>query len=1292
MYSMHDAVIGAIDYTLSQVKDDTILSKQESLINEAEGPFLDYWGSWFGINRQDGWSDDTYREHIKTHVTHPRSTIEGIRQAIVNYFDLNMSDVYIYEPFRDIFRWNRGKWNSSYKFHSTYYNTAVIDVQLGVTVPSSIQDLLNWFRMAGVLWVVSYNGSAHNPDAPIFDFSSDDKLLFINDLYLLYGYSVYNAFSVSPGIYSSNPEPFSEFIWNKSAWNSGDKWLGQESAVSPYVEVSQSALDYIPSNLYSGDNQLFFGTILEDTDYNALLANDNKYVPFSSTYKDEDDNKLLDSSTLKGFTAPLAVKEDFGNYNMYHITSGVTISSNQMPSLTPGEYYIGCYAKMSSTASVKVRYSKDSEPVLLSSSYNGKYAWNTVKFTVDDSFKMPDEGIQFIINGPFKDSDNYIGLFYLGQGQQYTDTSLSDNFVYTSFNLAGFYNRYIGELATNEYGKEINSAYDKKILGYAFKQLSTSTGSSGRTTVQLYNWKINLWVTIGTLDGTFYSYSMNDISPYVNDNGYVYSRLDLTDSVDTLLNLNWTGLNISNKTVGYGVNLYSDNGPYGAYIDITTAGYLRLLYGYSVYNKDEIVPGTSISAIPEYTVLSWNDNSWNDGSSWEGTYNSGLPFIESSLSSLDYTPRGYSGSYKLFMGMPTAQEDLYKIGNQMGTISYSNLTKESTDNLLYTPFSLLEGSNKYPGVLVSNDSSDVLEIKLEPSSAMNQGKYNIGIYACLPTGSSVSVQYADDRDKVLISSQYNGEYQWNYVTVPYTSADTSSGITYYVSLPKGTSGYVQYVSLNANTSKMTSGGITNYVYQTYDLVSYYLNKYKDIPNVSYDSLFSSLYNSSMIGLKYTSLSGNYAFEVYNFTSNHWDSISSLSGTSFSWRLNNYHDYLSKYGVLYTRLHATGDSSITLSWLSLSLTNEVEGYGTNLYADNSNYGLDVVTELAKYLISQFGLNNYTRTEITQGVSEQETPFVWNEGAWNSSNSYSGKYPYGNQYYSMTESNTDFNPVGYKGLIPVGSPLDTSSLGTSSIKVSSKYKDNSNNHLSEVLPSVIDDKEVIKVPISTTLVSGDYYFGLYSNLPDNSKVSVQYASDVDSQVVIPLASSGYSWQTIKITVDASKQLLDTFNVSYSIPGGSQGTAGYYYLGSINQRYSNNSDTNKTVYNYGIINVIQSYLDQGNALESSNYQKELSDKVNDSHLIVFSNASSSKFQVYNQVSTDWVTVSDLSKGYTDIDLGNLNLYLNPDGVLYYRVMVLDDLEVNNMYLIIDTQGTSIGTNLYSTNYNLGLSVTTE
>ena len=941
MYATHDAIIGAIDYTLSKVKDDTILSKQESLLNEAEGPFLDYWGSWFGLNRQDGWSDDTYREHIKSHVTHPRSTVEGIRQAIVNYFALNMSDVYIYEPFRDIFRWNRGRFNSSYKLHSTYYNTAVIDIQLGVTVPSSIQDLLNWFRMAGVLWVVSYNGSANNPNAPIFDFSSEDTLSFINDLYLLFGYSVYDSFSITPGIYSSIPDTFSEFIWNKSAWNSGDKWLGQESGVTPYVEVSQSALDYTPSSLYSGDSQLFFGNDLDNTDYTSLLAKDSKYVPFSSSYQDSKDNLFTGSSSLNSFTATLTSTETFGNYKMYNVNNSVTIYSNQTPTLTSGDYYIGCYARLSGTASVQVKYSQNDDPVLLSSSYNGNYEWHTIKVTVDDNFQYPSGGIQFIVNGPFTDTDNYIGLFYLGTTGQYTDNSLTDNYVYNTFNVLGFYNKYVGTLSSSDIGAEINSLYSKKLLGYAFNQLTTSTSAAGEVNLQVYNWKIGIWVTVGTFEGSFYSYSINDISPYIDSNGYFYSRINLSNVVDTLVKLNWVGLSLSSKVQGYGINLYSDNSLYGAYTDITVAGYLRLLYGYSIYSKDEIIPGETIDAIPEYSVLSWNSGAWNDGSSWEGSYNSGLPFVESSISSIDYTPLNYLGDYKLFMGTSTSQTDLAKLGSQSGSITYTTGT-EDTSNLLYAPYSAMEGANKYPGIVIDSNNKDTLEVVLAPSSNLVAGTYNIGIYACLPTGSSVSVKYADTKDSVVISSEYQGKYQWNYVQVPYTSSDTTSSIIFDFSLPKGGTGYLSYVSCNSESTRLLSGGTTDYIYQSYDLANYFLSKYENTTNSGYADLFSSWYNDSMLGMTYNSLSGNYAFEVYNFSTNHWDSISTLSGTSFSWRLSNYQAYLSSQGVLYTRLHATETSSITFSWLSLSLANKIDGYGTNLYMDNTKYGVSVTT--------------------------------------------------------------------------------------------------------------------------------------------------------------------------------------------------------------------------------------------------------------------------------------------------------------------------------------------------------------
>lgn len=932
MYSMHDAIIGAIDYTLSQVKDDTIMSKQESLLNEAEGPFLDYWGSWFGLNRKDGWSDDTYRAAIKSHVTHPRSTVEGIRQAIINYFDLNMSDVYIYEPFRDIFRWNRGKWNSSYKFHSTYYDTAVIDVQLGKNVPSSIQDLLNWFRMAGVLWVVSYNGSAHDTNAPIFDFTSEDDLLFINELQFLYGYDIYDSFSLTPGIYSEPSASISEFIWNKSAWNSGDSWLGQESKVTPYVEISQSSLDYTPSTLYSGDTQLFFGSTLEDTDYTALLANDNKYVPFSSSYEDEDSNKFLDSASLKYFSAPLTAKEDFGNYKMYHVTSGVTISSSTLDTLPKGDYYIGCYAKLSSTASVKIKYSKNKEPVLLSSSYNGKYAWNTIKITIDDNFQIPDEGIQFIVSGPFKDEDNYIGLFYLGSNEQYTDNDLSGNYVYSTFNLVGFYNRYIGELSGSDYGTEINSLYSNKLISYAFSQISTSTDASGYFNVQLYNWKLKLWVTVGTLEDTFYSYSMNDISPYVNTNGYVYSRLNLTNSVNKVLKLNWVGLNVSKRTEGYGVKLYSDNSNYGADIDITLVGYLRLLYGYNLFNKDSIIPGDTIEDATEAQTLSWNNSAWSDGSVWLGQSNSGLPYIESSQSGTDYAPDNYLGAYKLFFGTPTSLEDMHKLGSKEESITYSENDAESTTNLLYN-----QGE-----VSVSNGSS----ISVPISGSTSTGTYNIGCYANLPTNSSVSVSYSKGRDPVLLSSEYHGNYQWHYISVPFNSSDVipSEGVTFTVNMPNGTSGTIKYFMMDGSNTHYLTTLPNKYVYQTYDLANYYLNKYGTTTINSYADLFSSLYNGTLLGMNY-SLTGNGTFEVYNFGTKSWDSINSLSGTTFSWRLANYTSYLSNNGVVYTRIVLDTNSSISLSQLSLDLINASDGYGINLSSDNTDYGVDLITELA-----------------------------------------------------------------------------------------------------------------------------------------------------------------------------------------------------------------------------------------------------------------------------------------------------------------------------------------------------------
>ena len=1339
MYSMHDAIIGAIDYTLSQVKDDTIMSKQESLLNEAEGPFLDYWGSWFGLNRKDGWSDDTYRAAIKSHVTHPRSTVEGIRQAIVNYFDLNMSDVYIYEPFRDIFRWNRGKWNSDYKLHSTYYDTAVIDIQLGKNVPSSIQDLLNWFRMAGVLWVVSYNGAAHDVNAPIFDFTSEDALLFINELQFLYGYNIYDSFSLTPGIYSEPSAAISEFIWNKSAWNSGDSWIGQESKITPYVELSQSSLDYIPSTLYNSDTQLFFGSTLEDTDYTALLANDTKYVPFSSSYEDGDNNKFLDSASLKYFSAPLTAEEDFGNYKMYHVTNGVTISSSKLDTLPKGDYYIGCYAKLSSTASVKIKYSKNEEPVLLSSSYNGKYAWNSIKITVDDNFQIPDEGIQFIVSGPFKDDDNYIGLFYLGSNEQYTDNDLSGNYVYSTFDLVGFYNRYIGELSGSDYGTEINSLYSNKLISYAFRQINTSTDASGYFNVQLYNWNLKLWVTIGTLEDTFYSYSMNDISPYVNANGYVYSRLDLTNASNKVLNLNWVGLNVSKRTEGYGIKLYSDNSNYGSYIDITTAGYLKLLYGYSLFNKDSIIPGDTIEDETEAQVLSWNNSAWSDGSVWLGQSNSGLPYIESSQSGTDYAPDSYLGAYKLFFGTPTSLEDMHKLGSKEESITYalggqnllintsssvtsgrteipgasagidgvysrtdsyeqvttpsfdtelfyrfvtpdtnnlygltpggtytisgnashttgelnfraqystngkgwvtqeilSDLEIPVSDGSVFTPFSYtftipvgatgiyfslqnmdyttgslfrfknmqLEkgsiatawtpapednsghnmGTEAYAEsttnllfnqgeVSVSNGSS----ISVPISGSTSTGTYNIGCYANLPANSSVSVSYSEGRDPVLLSSEYHGSYQWHYISVPFNSSDVipSEGITFTVSMPNGTSGTLKYFMMDGSNTHYLTTLPNKYVYQTYDLANYYLNKYGKTAINSYADLFSSLYNGTLLGMNY-SLTGNSTFEVYNFGTKSWDNINSLSGTTFSWRLANYTSYLSNNGVVYTRIVLDTNSSISLSQLSLDLINSSDGYGINLSSDNTDYGADLITELAKILNDQYGINDYTRVEVSQGSTSLGSSFSWNSSStWNGTNSYTGSYPYGYQYYYLTKYNGDYSPEDADSVPNVGTPIDVRLLGLTPIKVT----------------------------------------------------------------------------------------------------------------------HDSSESTTSQYVYGTINIVQSYLDQGNQLKTSNYRKELQSNIESSTLVVNDDASGNIIQGYNRDTNSWEKLSVLSSNEQSITISDLVSYLNDDGVMYYRIILDKDETISNMYVVINTVGDSLGTNLYSSNYNYGADIITE
>ncbi|AYH92094.1 hypothetical protein [Lactobacillus phage Dionysus] len=260
--SVNSAVIGALNQSLSKSEEDMVQSKVESYLSTADSKWLDYWGYWFGERRKSGWSDDYYRSRIVNHVEHARGTVDALRDAIADFINTNKDNIYIYEPYRDMFIWNSSKYNTKKYFSSTYYRYAVIDIQISASYPKEIVSIINLFRPAGVLWVLTETVNSRNSDAPIIDIKNP-KDVFVpkieNDF--IFGLRKRTRLVISPSKdeYETVTNPFT---YNKkdSLFNNRDSlFMGATQISKRYSFVGQSLFDYTPT---ANDT-------LEDSSYNV---------------------------------------------------------------------------------------------------------------------------------------------------------------------------------------------------------------------------------------------------------------------------------------------------------------------------------------------------------------------------------------------------------------------------------------------------------------------------------------------------------------------------------------------------------------------------------------------------------------------------------------------------------------------------------------------------------------------------------------------------------------------------------------------------------------------------------------------------------------------------------------------------------------------------------------------------------------------------------------------------------------------------------------------------------------
>lgn len=294
--SVYNALINALNSPLNNAESDILRSKTNIMLSQAPEDWLDTFGSWLGLKRKNKEPDNVYRKRLMEWVLTDKNDVSSIRNAIANFLNISSDCIYVYEPYTDMLYYNKlgSDYNSLKYFASSYYNYCVIDVQIDNTFPiREIQDIINLFRPAGVIYVLTMNINSFNHNAPIIDMSEDGSTpMFYDETY----YAGFNQRvqglitpSLSDDVVVDNPFFYSE---NLSLFNEGKEYQNQDSQFNDYMTLGEYYKDYNPNDSDTFTSGRVYSKNYSLQDNMLLSKSDNKYLKFNINKFDSDYNEI----------------------------------------------------------------------------------------------------------------------------------------------------------------------------------------------------------------------------------------------------------------------------------------------------------------------------------------------------------------------------------------------------------------------------------------------------------------------------------------------------------------------------------------------------------------------------------------------------------------------------------------------------------------------------------------------------------------------------------------------------------------------------------------------------------------------------------------------------------------------------------------------------------------------------------------------------------------------------------------------------------------------------------------
>lgn len=290
--SANYAVLQALATTLTDAETETIESKIQLSLGTATGEFLSDWGSWFGIPRKVGETDEDYRTRIKRYMFMKRGTIPAIIDAIRYYLKDQEANIQVYEPWTDMFMLDRLHSTLDGKTHlsGNYYRYAIMDITMDRPFPAGLADVIRAFKPAGVYFYVSIDTRANPNNVPICisDYVGEEY----EQIKEWFGYNTDVRAKITLGDQTANSGFQNLFITDQSRLDGLDVLGGSFNANRTYWGLVATSDNWIGDKLksdYSTDDLIQVATELDPDVYRNTGEVDGSYgvidVPAGTGYK-----------------------------------------------------------------------------------------------------------------------------------------------------------------------------------------------------------------------------------------------------------------------------------------------------------------------------------------------------------------------------------------------------------------------------------------------------------------------------------------------------------------------------------------------------------------------------------------------------------------------------------------------------------------------------------------------------------------------------------------------------------------------------------------------------------------------------------------------------------------------------------------------------------------------------------------------------------------------------------------------------------------------------------------------